>query len=42
MSRYKVKNGDFIVTCDGTLGEIFQLKDIEEEGIISSSLLKLH
>ena len=41
MSRYKVKNGDFIVTCDGTLGEIFQLKDIEEDGIISSSLLRI-
>ncbi len=41
MSRYAVKEGDFIVTCDGTLGEIFQLKNLSEEGIISSSLLRI-
>ena len=41
MSRYEVKEGDFIVTCDGTLGEIFQLKGIKEKGIISSSLLRI-
>ena len=41
MSRYAVKEGDFIVTCDGTLGEIFQLKNISEKGIISSSLLRI-
>ena len=41
MSRYAVKEGDFIVTCDGTLGEIFQLKNIKENGIISSSLLRI-
>ena len=41
MSRYEVKEGDFIVTCDGTLGEIFQLKGLTESGIISSSLLRI-
>lgn len=41
MSRYAIKEGDFIVTCDGTLGEIFQLKNITEKGIISSSLLRI-
>lgn len=41
MSRYAVKEGDFIVTCDGTLGEIFQLNNITEPGIISSSLLRI-
>ena len=41
MKRYAVKEGDFIVTCDGTLGEIFQLKNITEPGIISSSLLRI-
>ncbi len=41
MKRYAVKEGDFIVTCDGTLGEIFQLKNITEKGIISSSLLRI-
>jgi len=41
MKRYAVKEGDFIVTCDGTLGEIFQLKNLTEPGIISSSLLRI-
>lgn len=41
MSRYQVKENDFIVTCDGTLGEIYQLKNITEPGIISSSLLRI-
>ncbi len=41
MSRYAVKEGDFIVTCDGTLGEIFRLINIEDPGIISSSLLRI-
>lgn len=41
MSRYEVKENDFIVTCDGTLGEIFQIKNITEKGIISSSLLRI-
>lgn len=41
MKRYTVKENDFIVTCDGTLGEIFQLKNITEPGIISSSLLRI-
>ena len=41
MKRYQVKENDFIVTCDGTLGEIFQLKNLKEDGIISSSLLRI-
>ena len=41
MKRYEVKEGDFIVTCDGTLGEIYQLNNITEPGIISSSLLRI-
>jgi type I restriction enzyme, S subunit len=41
MSRYAVKEGDFIVTCDGTLGEIFRLNGLKEKGIISSSLLRI-
>ena len=36
MYRYAVKENDFVVTCDGTLGEIFQLKNLTEKGIISS------
>ena len=41
MNRYVVHNNDFIVTCDGTLGEIFQIKEPFEQGIISSSLLRI-
>lgn len=41
MKRYLVSEGDFIVTCDGTLGEIYQLNNITEKGIISSSLLRI-
>lgn len=41
MTRYLVSEGDFIVTCDGTLGKIFQLTNIKERGIISSSLLRI-
>lgn len=41
MSRYEVNKDDFIVTCDGTLGEILQLKNLSEPGIISSSLLRI-
>jgi type I restriction enzyme S subunit len=41
MKRYEVSEGDFIVTCDGTLGRIYQLNNIKEKGIISSSLLRI-
>lgn len=41
MNRYVIHNNDFIVTCDGTLGEIYQIKEPFEQGIISSSLLRI-
>lgn len=41
MYRYEVRENDFIVTCDGTLGEIYQLKGLKEKAIISSSLLRI-
>ena len=41
MNRYVIQNNDFIVTCDGTLGEIYQVKEPFEPGIISSSLLRI-
>lgn len=41
MKRYKVNDWDFIVTCDWTLWEIFQLNNIKEPWIISSSLLRI-
>ena len=41
MNRYEVFPGDFIITCDGTLGKIFQLDEKIEKGVISSSLMKI-
>lgn len=41
MNRYEVFPGDFIITCDGTLGKIFQLNEKIEKGVISSSLMKI-
>lgn len=41
MSRYEVQKGDFLVTCDGTLGKIYQIKELKEKGIISPSLLRI-
>ena len=41
MFKYEVKPGDYIVTCDGTLGKIFRLPAEIERGVISSSLMRI-
>ena len=41
MHRFEVKPGDYIITCDGTLGKYIRLSESMERGIISASLLKL-
>ena len=41
MFKYEVKPGDFIITCDGTLGEMLQLKEPMERGVISPSLMRV-
>lgn len=41
MSRFEVKPGDYIITCDGTLGRYLRLPQTMERGIISASLLRL-
>jgi type I restriction enzyme S subunit len=39
--RFSVKAGDFIVSCSGTIGRIFQIPDHAPEGIINQALLKI-
>ena len=41
MRRFEVKPGDYIITCDGTLGKFIRLPETIEKGIISASLLRL-
>ena len=41
LERFEVHPGDYIITCDGTLGKYLKLGDNIERGVISSSLLLL-
>jgi type I restriction enzyme S subunit len=41
LKRFEVKVGDFIVSCSGTIGKIFQIPENSEKGIINQALLKL-
>lgn len=41
MKRFAVNPGDYIITCDGTLGKFVRLPENIEKGIISASLLRL-
>ena len=41
MYKFEVKPGDYIITCDGTLGKYIKLPNDIERGIISASLLRL-
>lgn len=41
LKRFEVHAGDFIMSCRGTIGEIFQLPDNAPLGIIHSSLMKI-
>ena len=41
LERFEVHSGDYIITCDGTLGKFIKLSDGIERGVISSSLLLL-
>ena len=41
MLRFAVQEGDFIVSCSGTIGMIFQIPSNAPKGIINQALLKL-
>ena len=41
MYRFKVDPGDYLITCDGTMGKWIRLDNDIEPGIISASLLKI-
>ena len=41
LKRFEVKKGDFIVSCSGTIGKIYQIPRGAECGIINQALLKI-
>jgi type I restriction enzyme S subunit len=41
LARFEVQEGDFIVSCSGTIGRIFQIPRNFEKGIINQALLKI-
>jgi type I restriction enzyme S subunit len=41
MARFAVREGDFIVSCSGTIGRIFRIPSSAPPGIINQALLKI-
>ena len=41
MHRFEVFPGEYLITCDGTLGKYIRLNDAMEPGVISPSMLSL-
>jgi type I restriction enzyme S subunit len=41
LKRFEVKPNDFIVSCSGTIGKIFQIPKNSKKGIINQALLKI-
>ena len=41
MHRFSVSPGDFIISCSGTIGRIFQIPPNAPQGVINQALLKL-
>lgn len=41
LKRFEVKEGDFIVSCSGTIGKIFLIPKGSKPGIINQALLKI-
>src|SRR5690554_2912168 len=41
LKRFSVQKNDFIVSCSGTIGKIFQIPGHAPEGVINQALLKI-
>lgn len=41
MHRFSVSPGDFIISCSGTIGQIYQIPPVAPKGIINQALLKI-
>ena len=41
MSRFAINDGDFIISCSGTIGRIYRLPTNSERGVINQALLKV-
>lgn len=41
LERFRVRPGDFIVSCSGTIGCIYQIPDGAPDGVINQALLKI-
>jgi len=41
LKRFSIYEGDFIVSCSGTIGKIYQIPKGAKEGIINQALLKI-
>ncbi|MGP5437397.1 restriction endonuclease subunit S [Psychrobacter alimentarius] len=41
LSRFSLNSGDFIVSCSGTIGKIYQIPKNAPKGIINQALLKI-
>lgn len=41
LKRFKVNPGDFIMSCSGTVGELFKIPNNAEKGVINQALLKI-
>lgn len=41
LKRFQINQGDFIISCSGTIGQIYQIPEQFEKGVINQALLKL-
>ncbi len=41
LKRFEVKEGDFVISCSGTIGKIFQVPKNAKTGVINQALLKI-
>ena len=41
LTRFSVSSGDFIVSCSGTIGRIYQIPEKHPKGVINQALLKI-